>query len=124
MPRRLQAITLLLLLVLSPIAGWSCGIHCIAMTAHFGHAQATAVQQHACVSASACCPTKPTLCGATSALESSTFLPAGVPASHEFVASFLYAVPLLPLATRSNLARTNSSPPHQVDNIGNVPLRI
>jgi hypothetical protein len=119
MPRRLQAITLLLLLVLSPIAGWSCGLHCVAMTPHV-----TASQQHACARASACCPKTPTLCSRAPGSDSGAFLVAGTAASPDAIALVVLDVGLVAPLQSSGLISANSSPPGSWHNAGPIPLRI
>lgn len=63
MPRRAQLVlALVLVLVLGPLAGAACGIDCLASTTH----APTAVTQHDCKRALACCPSgAPAICSAT-----------------------------------------------------------
>lgn len=73
MPRRAQlALALVLLLVLAPLAGATCGIQCLAATPHTTHA---AIAHHECKRALTCCPSSaPAICSPTQAPDSSAVL--------------------------------------------------
>lgn len=124
MLRRAQlALALILLLVLAPLAGATCGIQCLAAAPHPSTHAATA--QHQCVRASACChPGGPILCSAANSPENTAaLLSADTP--HDPPA-FAVVIVESPSQTSRTLVGRNidSSPPGQLRAANPLPLRV
>jgi hypothetical protein len=124
MPRRAQlALALVLLLVLAPLAGATCGIQCLVPTPHATH---TAVMQHACKAVLACCHSgAPAICSATQTADSNVALLAAetnTPAASALATSAGESptVIIRSLATRS----IDSSPPGEPGTASPVPIRV
>ncbi len=124
MPRRAQlALALVLLLVLAPLAGATCGIQCLAPTPR---ATSPAIMQHACKSVIACCHSgTAAICGATQASDNSAaLLPAetntpAAPALATGAGESLTAISRS-LATQ----RIDSSPPGELGTASAIPIRV
>jgi hypothetical protein len=126
MPRRTQlAFALILLLVLAPLAGVTCGIQCLGATPH--HPMVAATTQRHCVSATACChSTRPAICNAANTADiSAALLVTGTHRPH--------AAPAITVATTEALQanpraiavhRIDSSPPGWQNAGNSSPLRI
>jgi hypothetical protein len=122
--RRAQlALALILLLVLAPLAGANCGIECIGATSLQPLHAASA--QHPCARASACCHSKPVLCGVTSAPEFTAAFVTGTKAPHGTAAHAAIAAESLPQNSRTIAARCiDTSPPGQLRSAHSTPLRV
>jgi hypothetical protein len=117
------ALALILLLVLAPLAGATCGIECMAATSLQPLHAASA--QHPCARASACCHAKPILCGVTSASDIAATLVTGTKAPHDTAAHAAIAAESLPRNSRTIAARRiDSSPPGQLCTANPIPLRV
>ena len=124
MLRRAQlALALILLLVLAPLAGANCGIECRDATSLQPLHAASA--QHPCARASACCHSKPVLCGVTSAPDFTAALVTGTKGPHDTSAHAATAAESLPPNSRIIAARyIDSSPPGQLRSVHLTPLRV
>jgi hypothetical protein len=125
MLRRAQlALALIFLLVLTPLAGATCGIQCLAAIPH--HSTHTAAS-HDCMRASTCCHSRgPAICAATQAPEAVAALLSTGNAPHDTRA-------LAVAATTESLAQNSraiaghsieSSPPGQPRAANPIPLRV
>jgi hypothetical protein len=129
MPRRAQlALALILLLVLAPLAGATCGIACLAATPHSPMHAAATTHRH-CVHASACCHASgPAMCAATQAPEAIAAILSPISdtnATHDTPALAILAAESLPQNPRSLAAHsTDSSPPGQPGAARLTPLRV
>jgi hypothetical protein len=125
MLRRAQlALALILLLVLAPLAGATCGIQCLAVIPHH---PAQAAAQHHCVRASTCCHSGgPAICSAADAPPAiAAFLTADTKAPHDTLALAIVAAELLPQNDRASAAHsTDGSPPGELRAAHIVPLRV
>lgn len=126
MPRRAQlALALILLLVLAPLTGATCGIECLAITPH--HPAHSARSQHHCVRTSACCHSSgPAICAATQAPEAIAALLSTSSAPQDTLALAIVAT-LKPLAQNSGVSAAHSigsSPPGQLRASNSIPLRV
>jgi hypothetical protein len=126
MLRRAQlALALILLLVLAPLAGATCGIKCMAATPH--HPVHAASAQHPCMRASACCPSNgPAICGATNAPGAiAALLNTDTNATHDAPTLASVAAAYLSLNHRSLSAdHIDSLPPGQHRAANPIPLRV
>lgn len=126
MPSRAKlALALILLLVLAPLAGASCGIACLAATPHRPMPAATA--SHHCVRASVCCHSSgPAICAATQAPEMvAAILSTRAPALRDTPALAAIAAESLPQNHRSLAAHSiEGSPPGQLHLANPIPLRV
>jgi hypothetical protein len=124
-PNRAQlAFALMLLLVLAPLAGATCGIQCLAVAPH--HPISAVASQQPCVRAATCChSTGAAVCTATQAPETvAALLSTGTNALHNAPAIAVIAAGLLSQDPRTRTAQTiASSPPGQLRITPN-PLRI
>jgi hypothetical protein len=126
MLRRAQlALALILLLVLAPLAGATCGIQCLAVAPH--HPAHTAASQRDCMRAPTCCHSSgPAICSAADAPPAiAAFLTADTKAPHDTLALAIVAAELLPQNGRAIAARSiDSSPPGELRAAHLVPLRV
>lgn len=126
MPRRVHlAFALILLLVLAPLAGATCGINCLASTPHHPIHLAMSQQPH-CVRASACCHSSgPGICAATRAPEAVAAVLSANSATPDAP-----ALPIVAAVSPSQNPRTlvvrsiDSSPPGQPLASSHIPLRV
>jgi hypothetical protein len=117
------ALALILLLVLAPLTGATCGIECVAATSLQPMHAASA--QHPCARAPACCHSRSVLCSVTSASEITAALVTGTKAPHDTAAPAAIAVASLPGNSRTIAARRiDSSPPGQLRSAHPTPLRV
>jgi hypothetical protein len=124
MPRRAQLVlALILVLVLSPLAGAACGIDCLAGGSH---ATPTAVTQHDCKRALACCPSgAPAICSATQTPEIvAAFFSANSSAPDAPSLARTSAEPLPQNPGSLSVQRLGSSPPAQSRAASPIPIRI
>jgi hypothetical protein len=126
MPRRAQlALALILLLVLAPLAGATCGIQCLAVVRH--HPTQSARSQPDCVRAAACChSSSPAICAATQAPEAiAAWVTANTAAPQEEATPAIAAIDLLPLSQRDFADHSlDSSPPGELRAANSIPLRV
>jgi hypothetical protein len=125
MPNRAQlAFALMLLLVLAPLAGATCGIQCLAVAPH--HPISAVTSHQPCVRAATCCHSSgAAVCTVTQAPDTvAALLSAGTNALHNPPVIAVIAAGLLSQDPRTRIAQTiNSSPPGQLYATPN-PLRI
>ena len=125
MPRRTQlAFALILVMVLAPLGGVSCGIACLAAAPH--HSMQTPAFRHDCMRASTCCHSSgPAICTATQQPEViAALLATDTAATHAATALVPVAEPSLPNPRAISTYRSDSSPPGQLPVASPIPLRI
>jgi hypothetical protein len=124
MPRRAQlALALVLLLVLAPLAGATCGIQCLAPAPR---ATSPAITRHACKNVVACCHSGAhAICGATQASDSNAAL-----LSAETNAPAVPALatgagePATAISRSLATQKIDSSPPGELATASPIPIRV
>jgi hypothetical protein len=126
MPRRAQlALALILLLVLAPLAGATCGIQCLAVVPH--HPTPTAISPQHCVRTATCCHSSgPAICSASTASDvAAAILTADTTAPHESAAAVAIPAESLSQNSRTVVAHgIDSSPPGELRTANPIPLRV
>ncbi len=124
MPRRAQLVlALILVLVLGPLAGAACGIDCLAATPH---ATRTAVTQHDCKRALACCPSgAAAICNATQTPEIVAAFLSTNSSAPDMPALAMTSGEALPQTPGSlSVYRLANSPPGRSRAASPIPIRI
>jgi hypothetical protein len=119
------ALAVILLLVLAPLAGATCGIRCLAVTPH--HPMSGATSQQPCVRAATCCDsTGAAVCTATQAPEAvAALLSTETSALTNPSAIAVIVAGLLSQNPRTRSAQTiDTSPPGQLRSVHPTPLRV